>query len=122
MAVHATKRFLASESPSVRMAWDSAVRQHSDSPSSQEKGCPRDAFLVLCEAGLVKSVPPGNHGAPRENVNGRYAVDAYHLLKANPKFASDTKALWNANPDRTATHGNGQLDVLLMMYAAGQLK
>jgi hypothetical protein len=121
-AVHATKRFLSGEAPSVRTAWDSAVTQHSDTPFSQAKGCPRDAFLGLCEAGLVKGVPPGNHGAPRENVNGRYAVEAYHLLKADPILASDKKALWKAIPDRTATHENGQLDVLLMMYAAGQLK
>jgi hypothetical protein len=75
--------------------------------------------LGLCEAGLVNGVPSGNHGSPSEHVNGQYAVNAYHLLKANPKLASDTKALWNAIPDRTATHENGQLDVLLMMYAAG---
>ena len=121
-AVYAIKRFLAGESPSVRIAWDSAVRQHSDSPSSQTKGCPRDAFLGLCEAGLVKGVPPGNHGAPSENVNGRYAVQAYHLLKVDPKLASEKKALWNLIRDRTAENENGQMDVVLTMFSAGQLK
>ena len=61
-----------------------------------------------------------NHGGPRENVDGRYAV--LRLPKAYPKLASDKRALWSAIRDRTAENKNGQMDVVLMMFSAGQLR
>jgi hypothetical protein len=121
-AVYATKCFLQGKFSTLRDAWDFAVAQHSDKISSQVKACPREAYLALCDAGLVKGVVARNGGIPTNTVNGQYAVEAYRLLKENPNLASDKEALWDAIPDRTATYENGQLDVLLMMYAAGQLK
>lgn len=121
-AVYATKCFLKGKASTLRDAWDFAVAQHSDRISSQIKACPREAYFGLCEAGLVKGVQAPNNGVPTTTLNGRYAVRAYQLLKTNPNLASDKQALWNAIPDRTATRENGQLDVVLMMYAAGQLK
>ena len=121
-AVYATKCFIQGKFSTLRDAWDFAVAQHSDKTSSQVKPCPREAYLALCESGLVKGVPARNDGVPTNSLNGRYAVQAYHLLKADPKLASDKKALWNLIRDRTAENENGQMDVVLAMLSAGQLK
>ncbi len=61
--------------------WDQATaRLYPTSPSARRKGGPRFAFLSLCEAGLVKGIPPGQY-AP-SNKNKAYALRAVSLLNA----------------------------------------
>ncbi|MCL7763401.1 hypothetical protein MPF19_08255 [Polaribacter sp. Z014] len=49
--------------------WEAEVkRAFSDSISSQEKSCPKSAFLGLCEKGLVKGIFKG------KNVNKVFEV------------------------------------------------
>ena len=48
------------------------------SVSAQKKGCPRGAFLGLCEDGLVKGIPAGNYTVSKDNK--AYAVRAAELL------------------------------------------
>lgn len=40
-------------------AWKIAVKDF-DSESAKVKSCPKNAFLGLCEAGLVKGIQPGS--------------------------------------------------------------
>ena len=120
-AVRATNCYLKGEAVSPRAAWESAIFALTESHSSRKKSCPRDAYLGLCEAGLVKDIPARNYGAPPKNINGQYAVNAYHILKSKPNLGTDKKALWAAIPYRTAKNQNGQLDVVLTMLGSGQL-
>jgi len=41
--------------------WDDIAKSTIWSQSSIEKGCPRDAFLGLCDAGCVIGIPSGNY-------------------------------------------------------------
>src|SRR5260370_24178021 len=53
--------------------WDQATaRLYPTSPSAQRKRGPRFAFLILCEEGLVKEIPPGHYAPSNKNI-------AYHL-------------------------------------------
>jgi hypothetical protein len=114
-AVFARECYLQGKLSSLRDAWDYAVSRRSKSVSSCTKACPKDAFLGLCEAGLVKGIPAGKYGAPRDNRNGRYAVDAYNILHAEPKLANDKNALWERIPEPKARNENSQMDVLLTL-------
>jgi hypothetical protein len=82
------------------------------------KGCPKNAFLGLCEAGVIKGIPAGKSGVPH-NRNGRYALAAYEILRSEPKLVNDKDALWRRIPARTAEHENGQMDVVLALYKSG---
>lgn len=54
--------------PQPREAWGKAVvAVLRDSPSSQKKSCPRDAFLGLCELGVVAGVPAGFYTSSEKN-------------------------------------------------------
>jgi hypothetical protein len=45
---------------SPRIAWDQATTNlFGAGTAGQGKGCPRDAFLGLCEEGLIKGIPKG---------------------------------------------------------------
>ena len=60
--------------------WNEAVKKlYPTSPTAQRKGGPRNAFLSLCEAGLVKGINAGQY-AP-SNKNKAYATRAVSLLR-----------------------------------------
>jgi hypothetical protein len=120
-AVSATQCFLRSERTSIRDSWDWAISQLTPSPSSRKKACPRDAYLGLCEAGLVRGIPAGKYGTPINNINGRYAVDAYKILQMEPNLKANKKMVWSRIPERSAANENGQLDVVLSLLENGLL-
>lgn len=78
---------------SPREAWDivTTVMFGYKSPS-QKKGCPRNAFLGLCEEGIVKGVYPGEY--TNSIKNKKYALKALDILKENPELVEDPKRLW----------------------------
>ena len=81
----------ADVSPVAR--WESAMMTlYPTSSSARKKGCPRGAFLGLCEEGLVRGIPAGRYTASKDNKD--YAVRAAALLTAGTQRWS-TSALWN---------------------------
>lgn len=90
--------------------------------SSQAKSCPRDAFLGLCESGMVKGVPSGSYTKSVENK--AYAVTAAQLLKSNGSLASlSNTALWRrVLTQLSASAGkahNQQMDVVKTLFDHG---
>lgn len=102
----------ASVDPVAR--WESAMEKlYPTSQSARKKGCPRGAFLGLCEEGLVKGIPFGRYTASRDNK--AYAVHAAALL-AEGKRSWSTSTLWRAvTNDPEKTH-NSQMDVVLALW------
>jgi hypothetical protein len=96
--------------------WQEAVAKlYPTTPAGQKKAAPRNAFLGLCEAGLVKGILPGSY-APA-NRSKAYAVDAVKLLKAGTH--STVTTLWAAvSEDGGAPHA-GQMDVVLALWKNG---
>ena len=109
---------LQRECNSPEAAWKRAVKKvFPHSPSSQDKGCPRNAYLGLCEEGLVKGVPPGEYTDSKDNKG--YAVDAVSELRKNPNLTK--KELWErVAPERKAM--NGQMDVVLGLWEKQKIK
>ena len=99
-----------------REAWNKAASEvFENSPSSAQKGCPRTAFLSLCELGLVKGVAKGFY--VKSNSNKEYTISAYHkLLNSREKFSRSE--LWKTVSDKTH---NSQIDVLFGLYIQGLL-
>ena len=74
--------------------WDSAMETlYPTSPTARKKGCPRGAFLGLCEEGLVKGIPAGNYTASKDDK--AYAVRAAALLIEGTRSWSISE-LWRA--------------------------
>lgn len=93
-AIKATRFLLTGQRKSPLEAWSSAVRRiFSESISCQQKGCPKTAYLGLCEEGFIKGVPPGKY--TRSSKNKCYAIDAVKLLKQEPALAGDQELLWS---------------------------
>ncbi|MEQ9566249.1 MAG: hypothetical protein RLN85_10635 [Pseudomonadales bacterium] len=100
-------------------AWDQATkRSFPSSESLREKGCPKGAFLGLCNAGLIQGVEPDNYA--RHSKNGDYAVAAVEVLRRNKFMASQPNLLWKKVAGNAKTH-NHQMDVVIGLWEAGLL-
>lgn len=94
--------------------WESAMeRLYPTSPAARKKGCPRGAFLGLCEEGLVKGIPAGHYTKSKDNK--AYAVRAAALLTEGTQSWSRS-TLWQAvTNDPEKTH-NSQMDIVLALW------
>ncbi|MBB3321085.1 MULTISPECIES: DUF6979 family protein [unclassified Atlantibacter] len=100
-------------------AWQHAV-------AGKEKGCPKSAFLGLCQFGWVKDIQPGDYLSSRalKGPNKDYAIRAAQLLLNNPEADYTPHQLWTlsisglTNPP--ANH-NQQMNVVLALREAGLL-
>jgi hypothetical protein len=97
--------------PATRWS-EAAAKLYPTSPSAQRKGGPRFAFLSLCEAGLVKGIPPGQY-AP-SNKNKAYALRAVSLLNAGTH--KTVNALWAEVTDGKDVPHTSQMDVVLALW------
>jgi hypothetical protein len=94
--------------------WESAMeRLYPTSLAARKKGCPRGAFLGLCEEGLVKGIPAGHYTASKDNK--AYAVRAVALLTEDTQHWS-TSALWRAVTDGAEALHDSQMDIVLALW------
>ncbi|NIF47385.1 hypothetical protein F3J28_06350 [Enterobacter sp. Ap-1006] len=100
-------------------AWSHAVK-------GKEKGCPKSAFLALCQFGWVQDIPCGEYLSSRalNGPNKDYAIRAAQILLANPGADYTPRQLWALSlvdfilPP--ANH-NQQMNVVLALQEAGLL-
>jgi len=117
-ALKAAKMVANGSASSSEDAWNLATSDLfvKGSPS-QKKGCPRGAFLGLCEEGLVKGILPGNYTSSVKNK--RYAVEAVKILRQNPGLGSDLKSLWKIIQKGDKKSHNSQMDVVAALWNEG---
>ncbi|WP_417558821.1 DUF6979 family protein [Mesoflavibacter zeaxanthinifaciens] len=102
-----------SEFSSPKEAWEAACKNYFHSISSQNKSCPRDAFLGLCKEGLIKGIMKGNY--TRSKLNKSYAVKALKVLQENKNEVYSVRELWAKLKLEGKSH-NSQLDVVLALW------
>jgi hypothetical protein len=116
--LNAMKLIEKGETPQA--AWEKAtIKLFGEGTSGQKKGCPKNAFLGLCEEGKIKGVRKGTYLVNSTlNKNKRYVLAALELLKKEQSIPEDQKAFWQRVPD-TPNSENGQLDVLFTLAKKG---
>jgi len=114
-AVQAIKIIQNSETMSPIEAWEKATKIiFGNNPSAQKKSCPRDAFLGLCDAGLIKGVTKGSY--TKSVKNKQYAIEAVDILKKNPYLDISPNALWQIVQAGVKKAHNSQMDVVLGLW------
>ena len=100
---------------SPRNAWEKATFQiYTKGSSGQKKGCPRDAFLGLCEEGLVVGIKKGDYTESKKNKE--YALKAAELLISKKASQEKTTVLWLEIQCDHPKSQNGQMDVVLALW------
>ncbi len=77
-AIRAAELLNAKEASTPAEAWETATIEIFGTSSSQSKGCPKYAFLGLCETGRVRGVKAGCYTQSKQNKG--YALKALELL------------------------------------------
>jgi hypothetical protein len=96
-------------------AWRCAAKELlRHSPSSETKGCPRGAFLGLCEEGLVEGVQRGSWTNSVDNK--AYALRAVQKLRADSAWLAPKGKLWRLVCGSDTKAENGQLDVVFGLW------
>jgi hypothetical protein len=107
---------------SPRESWQHATRQLFPTLDSQNKGCPKCAFLGLCEEGYVAGIPSGMYLTKANSLNKQYAVAAVRELQRSPLMAAEVattpKELWRRVVGNHKRH-NSQMDVVLALWQSG---
>jgi hypothetical protein len=117
-AIKAVKLIENNQATSPLVAWINASTEiFGKGSEAQKKGCPRGAFIGLCEAGLVRGIPHGIY-AERSNSqkNKGYAIRSVELLRVNPALADDKMALWKAVMNGEVKQHNSQMDVVVALW------
>ncbi|MDU5948365.1 MAG: hypothetical protein E7L01_26460 [Paenibacillus macerans] len=98
-------------------AWDIATSELFGAGTwGQKKGCPKNAFLGLCEEGYIKGVSKALYNTKRNSKNKNYAIKATELIKAQPDLLEDLKELWNKATNGRGMSHNHQMDVVKALY------
>ncbi len=114
-AVEATEH-VKQHGSSPKNAWEAAVRsKFPTQKASQEKSCPKVAYLGLCSEGMIAGVAPGDYVRPSLS-NKEYAVEAVRLLRSDPSLAKDKKELWKKVLKGNKKAENNQMDVVLNLW------
>ena len=116
VAVEAVRCYISGDESTPLGAWEYATKHQKLTDSGQKKVCPKDAFLGLCSAGLIKGIPKGDYTDSIENKE--YAVKAVACLVSNPGLVEDKNELWVRVIDKP-TAKNGQMDVVLSLWIEG---
>lgn len=99
-------------------AWKKAIRECTDSDSSQDEKCPRYAFLGLCEEGMIVGIDSGEYGAGKKNK--AYATKAVELLRRKPFLSVNEKELWKRVMrdlgEKTTKSYNSQMHVVTALW------
>lgn len=102
-------------------AWDVAGKIiFPTSPDLQTKGCPKNAFVGLCNNNLVSSVSVIQKNA-KQNKNAIYACKAVEPLKQNKYLTTQPELLWEKVAGNTKS-SNSQMDVVIALWSANLLR
>lgn len=118
VAVDATRRLNSAEISDPREAWRSAAQELlSYSPSMMRKHCPRNAYLGLCEVGLVKGAQRGPWITSEDNK--LYPVRAVQALRIDPTWFNRRALLWREVSRSQTKAPNNQIDVVFALWSRG---
>jgi len=116
VAVKAVNLIQSGKSNDPASAWQKAVADvFPQSTSLQDKGCPKAAFLGLCNEGMVIGLPAGEYVKPSKN--GDYATAAVNILRSNRFLASQPELLWEKVAGKTKS-SNSQMEVVVGLWEA----
>ena len=118
VAVNAVHSILRGEEVHPHNAWqEAASKAFGEGTWAQRKGCPKNAFLGLCEAGLVYGIASGKYARTNsQQKNKNYAIQAVSILRERPDLQEDKIRLWKVVMNGNDMSHNSQMDVVLSLW------
>jgi len=118
-AIETVRKNQGKASPDMRLEWEKTMMEFFPTQeASRKKGCPKNAFLGLCEDGYIIDIPKGDYGVKKGSLNKGYATKAANLAL---KGLTNEKELWAivASADKRP---NSQMSIVLALLNANMLR
>lgn len=116
-AIKAVQILQSTEDTKPLTAWNTASTDLFGAGSfAQKKGCPKNAFLGLCEEGFVEGIAKGDYTYKPSSLNKEYALKAVELLRVNSQLANDKSALRKEVMQGVKKSHNSQMDVVIALW------
>ncbi len=120
-AVTAVTLYTSGNVSSPVAAWEIASSElFGAGTAAQKKACPRNAFLGLCAAGLVRGVPKGHYTSSQDNK--RYALEAVKVLQSAPTVTTDAMRLWELVMRGERKRHNSQMNVVIALWTSNLIQ
>ncbi len=113
-AITTAKRCQGSAKPNIKAEWLKVIQEL----KAYDEGCPRCAFIGLCEEGMVVGIPRDNYGLQAGNKNKHYAVAAARLILDG--HYPDQKAIWHKVTDKRI-QPHEQVGIVIALHVNGLL-
>ncbi|GEC88141.1 DUF6979 family protein [Brevibacillus brevis] len=112
-ALLAVKLIESNQAATPQEAWEKAsTKLFGAGTYGQKKGCPKGAFLGLCEEGFIRGIEAGKYTKSLDNK--AYALRAAALLVKDPTLSQSPSTLWKAI-NIQKSH-NSQMDVVIWLW------
>lgn len=114
-AITTAKRCQGSIRPDIKAEWRKAIEEL----SAYDEGCPRSAFIGLCEEGMIKGIRPGSYGLRTSNKNKYYAIAAANLVLSGNN--TDPKSIWK-EVTKSEIQAHDQVSIVIALHESGLLQ
>ncbi|NRR19755.1 DUF6979 family protein [Brevibacillus sp. MS2.2] len=115
VAVIAVNYLQTKEVNTPNEAWKKAISEiFEEGIWQQVKACPKNAFLGLCEEGLIKGIESGSYCKSQKNKG--YALRAVEAINNDPTLVNDKKKLWEYASNGSGISHNHQMDVVISLW------
>lgn len=128
VAVRAARLLQGNPHYSAKQVWFAEINNMNLAPSTKAKGCPRYAFIGLCEYGCIAGVP-ATKTPPPTGLNALYALEGLSILNNRIGLGADRNmmvpsriSLWRDvlhNLAITDKSHNSQMDVVIELWING---
>lgn len=117
-ALNAVQYILENRVQSPVEAWYIATGEQFGKGSwGQKKGCPRNAFLGICEEGLIKGIKAGRYNKKEHSLNKQYAIDTIKLFKDDSTNQQrDNKEIWGIVTNGKDIKSNYQVEIVKALW------
>jgi hypothetical protein len=115
VAVEATKYAIEKDISPVD-AWREVIETKNVSESTKIKGCPRSAYLGLCQEGYVKDINCGDF--TKSIKNKIYAINAVKNIPPSEPIPAKSE-LWKIATNGELVAHNGQMNVVIALWKNG---
>jgi len=123
-AIQAVELLKEGKCSSPSEAWYQAIIQYTKSLYMQNKPCPRDTFLALCQKGLIVGLKIKPEHFTNSVENKGYALEAVDILRHDSSEKYNRSTLWNEvmrRKNKNISHNN-QMDVVYSLWKQGYIE
>ncbi len=110
-------KYCRNEKLTPKAAWEKATEEYRE--SIQKKGCPKNAFIGLCETGKIKGIEKTK--LEPKTKNGKYAIEALKFINKDISIKELWKKVLIETRENLNKSHNNQMNVVKVLFENNEI-